>query len=134
MLGERVNVPVGSELLEAIGANSAWSDAVCVGPFIWVTGQLGWDKSTGEFADGIEAQTELALENVKDVLERAGGTLADIVSVRVYLAHHDDYHRYERVYQRYFPENHPVRVSIVVKENIHHALIDFEVMAVKADS
>jgi 2-iminobutanoate/2-iminopropanoate deaminase len=134
MLGERVHVPVSSELLEAIGADSAWSDAVCVGPFVWVTGQLGWDKRTGVFAEGIEAQTELALDNVKDVLERAGATLEDIVSVRVYLAEHDDYHRYERVYQRYFPEKQPVRVSIVVKENIHHALIDFEVMAVKADS
>jgi hypothetical protein len=43
-----------------------------------------------------------------------------------------DYHRYERVYQRYFPEKQPVRVSTVVKQNIHHALIDFKVMAVKA--
>jgi hypothetical protein len=46
---------------------------------------------------------------------------------------HDDYHRYEPIYQRYFAEDPPVRVSIVVAENIHHALIDFEVMAVRRD-
>jgi 2-iminobutanoate/2-iminopropanoate deaminase len=131
MLGERTFVPVGCTLLEAIGAESSWSDAICIGPMVWLTGQLGWDKQTGVFADGIEAQTEQALTNVRDVLERAGATLQDVVSVRVYLVEHDDYHRYEAVYEKFFPENPPVRVSIVVAENIHHALIDFEVMAVK---
>lgn len=134
MLGERTHVPVDRILLDAIGAKSSWSDAICIGPIVWLTGQLGWDKQTGEFADGIEAQTDQALTNVKDVLERAGATMQDVVSVRVYLVDHDDYHRYEAVYQRFFPENPPVRVSIVVAENIHHALIDFEVMAVKRSS
>jgi 2-iminobutanoate/2-iminopropanoate deaminase len=132
MLGERTHIPVDPILLAAIGAESAWSDAICVGPLVWLTGQLGWDKATGELASGIEAQTEQALANVRDVLERAGTTMADVVSVRVYLVDHDDYHRYESVYQRFFPENPPVRVSVVVAENIHHALIDFEVVAVKS--
>jgi 2-iminobutanoate/2-iminopropanoate deaminase len=130
---DRTVLPAPPELLSAIGAESSWSDAVCVGPFIWLAGQLGWDKATGEFADGIEAQAELALENVKSALGRVGATLRDVVSLRTYLVSHDDYHRYEPVYQRYFPQDPPVRVSIVVAENIHHALIDFEVMAVRRD-
>jgi 2-iminobutanoate/2-iminopropanoate deaminase len=132
MLGERTHVPVDPSLLAAIGAKSAWSDAICVGPLVWLTGQLGWDKRTGRLAEGIEAQTEQALVNVKEVLERAGATMADVVSVRAYLVDHDDYHRYEAVYRRFFPEHPPVRVSVVVAENIHHALIDFEVVAVKS--
>jgi 2-iminobutanoate/2-iminopropanoate deaminase len=127
----RTIVPAPPELLQAIGAQSAWSDAVCVGPFVWLAGQLGWDKRTGRLAEGIEAQAELALENVKTTLERAGATLRDVVSLRAYLVDHDDYHRYEPIYQRYFPVDPPVRVSIVVAENIHHALVDFEVVAVK---
>jgi 2-iminobutanoate/2-iminopropanoate deaminase len=126
----RTHYPVDTALLEAIDARSAWSDAIRVGPFVWVTGQLGWDKTTGVFADGIEAQAEQALANVKDVLARAGASLRDVVSVRTYLVNHDDYHRYEPVFRRYFPEDPPTRVSIVVAENIHGALIDFEVMAV----
>jgi 2-iminobutanoate/2-iminopropanoate deaminase len=127
----RTIVPAPPELLQAIGAQSAWSDAVCVGPFVWLAGQLGWDKRTGRLGEGIEAQAELALENVKTTLERAGATLRDVVSLRAYLVDHDDYHRYEPIYQRYFPVDPPVRVSIVVAENIHHALVDFEVVAVK---
>jgi 2-iminobutanoate/2-iminopropanoate deaminase len=127
----RTIVPAPPELLQAIGAQSAWSDAVCVGPFVWLAGQLGWDKRTGRLGEGIEAQAELALENVRTTLERAGATLRDVVSLRAYLVDHDDYHRYEPIYQRYFPVDPPVRVSIVVAENIHHALVDFEVVAVK---
>jgi 2-iminobutanoate/2-iminopropanoate deaminase len=128
----RTHHPVASELLEAIGAHSAWSDAVCVGPFVWAAGQIGWDKATGVLADGIEKQAEQALENVKEVLQRAGATMADVVSLRAYLVDQEDYHRYEPIYQRYFPDKQPARVSIVVAENIHHALIDFEVVAVKS--
>lgn len=39
---------------------------------IWVTGQIGSDRKTGKPTERIEAQTERALENLKDVLERAG--------------------------------------------------------------
>lgn len=128
---DRSFVPVDPDLLTAIGAESAWSDAVCVGPFVWAAGQIGWDKKTGRLLDGIEAQAEQALKNLKDVLERAGATLADVVSIRAYLIDQDDYHRYEPIYQRYFPVEPPARVSVVVAQNIHDALIDFEVVAVK---
>lgn len=132
MFSERKTLTVPAELLTAIDAESEWSDAVEVGPFIFASGQLGWDKSTGLFAEGIEAQAELALENVHGLLERAGATLADVVHVRTYLVDEDDYHRYEPVFQRYFPVNPPARVSIVVAKNIHDALINFEIVAVRA--
>lgn len=128
---DRTHFPVDPALLAAIGAESGWSDAICVDRLVWLTGQIGWDKRTGQLADGIEAQTEQALENVKAALERAGATLADVVSVRTYLVDHDDYHRYEPIYGRYFPTDPPTRVSLVVADNIHHARIDFEVVAVK---
>ena len=129
MSDDRQFVPVNEELLEAIGAESAWSDAVRAGPLVFVAGQLGWDKTTGVFREGVEAQAEQAFENVCDVLGRAGASLEDVVSIRVYLTDSDHYHRYEPIYQRYFPRNPPARVSIVV-ENIHDALIDVEVVAV----
>ena len=128
---ERTFVPVESQLFEAIESRSRWNDAVVVGDFVFCTGQIGWDKQTGEFVDGIEAQTERALENLKEVLERAGASLEEVVSMRVYITEHDDYHRYEPVYHRYFPKDQPARVTIVVADNIHHALIDFEALAVK---
>ncbi len=129
-MAERIFVPVRQELFEAIGSKSKWSEVVRVGDQLWVTGQLGWDRTTGELADGFEAQAELALENLKDALERAGAALSDVVQTRIYLTDHDHYSRYEPIYDRYFPADQPARVSIVVAELIHHALFDIEAVAV----
>jgi 2-iminobutanoate/2-iminopropanoate deaminase len=131
MLNREV-VPVDPRLFEAIGGRDTWSDANIAGDFIWITGQIGWDKSTGEIVDGIEAQTERALENLKDVLHRAGSTLQDVVLTRIYLTEHDNYKRYDAVYQKYFPHDPPSRITVVVADNIDHALIDIEAVAIRS--
>jgi 2-iminobutanoate/2-iminopropanoate deaminase len=130
-VSDRRFVPVGEELFRAIGARSRWNDAVVVGDTAFLTGQLGWDKRSGRLAEGIEAQTERTLENVRDVLARAGFGLEDVVHVRVYITEHDHYERYEPIYDRFFPHEQPARVTVVVKELIHHALIDVEAIAVR---
>lgn len=130
---ERAYTPVEESLFEAIGSRSRWNDVVRAGNTLWVTGQLGWDKTTGVLADTLEGQAEQALENLKSALERAGATLADVVLTRVYLVDHDHYHRYEPIYARYFPRQQPARVSVVVAELIHHALFDIEAVAVIGD-
>ncbi|MDE0230909.1 MAG: RidA family protein [bacterium] len=130
---ERVFVPVEEELFRAIGSKSRWNDVVRAGNTLWVTGQLGWDKTTGVLGETLEEQAELALENLKVALERAGAKMSDVVLTRVYLVDHDHYHRYEPIYARYFPDRQPARVSVVVAELIHHALIDIEAVAVVDD-
>lgn len=127
---ERAYVPVEESLFEAIGARSRWNDVVRAGNTLWVTGQLGWDKTTGVLADTLEGQVEQALENLESALERAGAALSDVVLTRVYLVDHDHYQRYEPIYDRYFPRQQPARVSVVVAELIHHALFDIEAVAV----
>lgn len=127
---KRVYVPVQDSLFDAIGSKSRWNDVVRAGNTLWVTGQLGWDKTTGVFADTFEGQVELALENLQEALGRAGAALSDVVLTRVYLVSHDHYHRYEPIYERFFPDHQPARVSVVVAELIHHALFDIEAVAV----
>ena len=124
-------VPVPKSLVDAIGSTDSWSDAVVANGFVWVTGQIGWDKATGDIVKGIDAQTELALKNLKDVLEGAGSDLSKIVRTTVYITNHDDYEAYDEVYKRYFPGDHPpARITTVVADNIDHVLIDIEAIAV----
>ena len=130
---KRVYVPVEEALFKAIGSKSRWNDVVRVGNTMWVTGQLGWDRTTGVLGDTLEEQTELALQNLENALRRAGAALSDVVLTRIYLTDHDHYHRYEVIYHRYFPSRQPARVSVVVAELIHHALIDIEAVAVVDD-
>jgi enamine deaminase RidA (YjgF/YER057c/UK114 family) len=58
--------------------------AVAEGRVIALAGQVGWDSS-GKFADGFAAQFERALDNLVQALTGAGGTAADLVSVRIYV-------------------------------------------------
>ncbi len=127
---ERRYIAVEESLFETIGARSRWNDVVRVGNTLWVTGQLGWDKTTGVLAGTFEEQVELALENLRNALERGGAALSDVVLTRVYLTDHDHYSRYEPIYDRFFPVRQPARVSVVVAELIHHALFDIEAVAV----
>lgn len=122
--------PVPDGLFDAIGSRSRWSDAVRAGDTVYVTGQLGWDKTTGVLVDGLEAQVEQALSNLADVLDAAGAAIVDVVQTRIYLTDHSHYSRYEPIYERFFGGHSPARVSVVVAELIHHALFDIEAIAV----
>lgn len=85
------------------------------GKFIFVSGMTPYDPAIGKIDRGsITKQTELVLENVKNVLEAGGGTLADVVSCRVYLAEltPENFKEMNDVYARYFMESKPARATI----------------------
>ena len=127
------HVSLGRDLVQALGDKETWSDAVSFGGLIWTTGQIGWDKSTAKLVDGLEAQVELALENLVKVLHEAGSSLENVLLTRIYITEHDHYYVFDEIYKRYFVTNPPARVTVVVKELIDHALFDIEVVAVKDD-
>ncbi len=85
------------------------------GKFIFVSGMTPYDPSVGKIDRGsITRQTELVLENVKNVLAAGGGTLADVVSCRVYLADltPENFKELNEVYARYFGDSKPARATI----------------------
>ena len=128
---DSLHVPVSADLLASIGQPPAWSEAVRAGNHVYVTGQVGWDKRTGTMREGIETQTRQALENLRDVLEQAGSSLADVVIVRVYLTDAADHDQYTAVYQDFFPEKPPARVTVVVHDLVDEgSLIDVEAEAI----
>ncbi len=105
------------------------SAVVASGHFVFTSGYVGFDPATGNPPDGIEAQTEQALENLKVVLEASGSSLEHAVKVNVYLANVDDYEAMNKVYRRYFPTNRPARATVgsqLVRTNL---LIEIEIVA-----
>lgn len=102
-----------------------------VGDVVWVTGQLGWNKATGQLVEGtFEEEAELAFQNLGKVLAAAGATYADVVQARAYLVEHEDYAAYDTLFSRHFGPNRPARVTVVVAELIHHARFDIEAVAI----
>jgi 2-iminobutanoate/2-iminopropanoate deaminase len=74
-----------------------------------------FDPGTGKIDRGtISRQTELVLENIKNVLDAGGSSLADVVSCRVYLSNltAENFREMNDVYARYFGDSRPARATI----------------------
>ena len=88
---------------------------VAEGKFVFVSGLTPFDPATGKIERGTVAQqTELTLNNVRNVLAAAGASLADVVSCRVYLAEFtkENFQAMNEVYARYFGESKPARATV----------------------
>jgi 2-iminobutanoate/2-iminopropanoate deaminase len=88
-----------------------FSPALKIGNWVYLSGQAG-HRADGKIADSIEEQTEATLGNVSALLEAAGASLSDVVSVLVHLTDLDDFATYNEIYQRHFPEPRPVRTTV----------------------
>ncbi|WP_165321913.1 RidA family protein [Rhizorhabdus phycosphaerae] len=59
------------------------------GKTVHLAGQVAWDKDCNIVGgDDLAAQTRQTLANIKTVIEAAGGTIADIVRLRIYVVNH----------------------------------------------
>jgi enamine deaminase RidA (YjgF/YER057c/UK114 family) len=82
-------------------------------------------KPDGSIETGdIGAQTELTLENLKRTVKAAGGGMADVAQVLVYLPDAKDFPGMNAVYRRYFPEPFPNRATIVAQLMVPGARIE----------
>jgi 2-iminobutanoate/2-iminopropanoate deaminase len=92
-----------------------FSQAVEVGGFLFLSGQVGQDPATGKVVEGgIEAETERVFRNVSAVLKAAGRSFDHVARVGVYLTSMSDFAAMNGVYARYFREPFPARTTIAV--------------------
>lgn len=110
------------------------SHAVVVGDLVFTSGWVGYELDTSDVPEGIQAQTEQTLENLKAVLEVAGTTLDRVVKVTVYLKNVGDFRAMNQVYRRYFPKDPPARTTIGAGALVDPALlVEIEMVAALPD-
>ena len=113
----------------AIGPNA---QAVDGGSVLITSGQLGLDPTTGELAQGIEAQTRRALENVKAILAQAGLTMDSVIKTTVFLQHMSDFAAMIAVYAEFFTQgSYPARSAVEVGALPKGGLVEIECICVK---
>jgi 2-iminobutanoate/2-iminopropanoate deaminase len=113
---------------DAIGP---YSQAVCVGNMVYISGQLGIDPKSAQLIEGgIKKQTQQALENIKAILAEAALTMANVVQVQVFLADIKDFSAMNEVYSSYFREPYPARAAMQAAALPKGGLV--EIMAVAA--
>jgi 2-iminobutanoate/2-iminopropanoate deaminase len=108
-----------------------YSSGVLVNGTYYVSGSLGVDPATGKIPADAEAEAHLVLDSVKQTLERAGLTMADLVSVTIYCTDLDLYEKFNAIYRSYFQEHYPSRAFIGVAKLVRGARFEVAGVAVK---
>ena len=106
-----------------------FSEAVRVGNVLYLSGQIGIGAD-GKVPDGIEAQTKQAMDNIGEVLKRAGLTYADVFHCTAFLADMKDWPAFNKVYVPYFPAGKmPARSAFGANGLALGALLEIECQA-----
>ena len=113
----------------APAALGPYSQAIAAGEYVFCSGQLGLDPTSGELAEGITAQTDRALRNLGAVLEAAGCGYADVVKTTVFLADIADFAALNEVYAGYFGGMPPARSTFAVAALPKGGLLEVEAIA-----
>lgn len=85
---------------------------VCSGRLLFVSGQTAKHPRTGEMKPDVGGQTDQCLQNIKAIIEKAGGSLANVVKVSAFLKNMASFAEFNEVYQRYFPRPFPARTAV----------------------
>ena len=109
---------------QAPAAIGTYSQAVRVGDTVYMSGQIGLDPASMQMVDGIDPQIVRVFENLKAVAEAAGGSLADIVKLNIFLTDLGNFAKVNETMARYFSEPFPARAAVGVKELPRGALVE----------
>ncbi|MBQ6657993.1 MAG: RidA family protein, partial [Prevotella sp.] len=114
---------------KAPAAIGPYSQAIEANGFVYASGQLPIDPATGEFPEGIKAQTRQSLTNAKAILEAAGLSMKNVVKTTVLLSDIADFGAMNEVYAEFFSEPFPARSAFAVKSVPKGALVEIECIA-----
>jgi len=107
------------------------SQATLAGNVLYIGGAVAHDARGQLVGRGdIRAQTMQALENIKALVEAAGGTLLDITRTTVYLTDLANYAGMNEVYGTYFPVEPPSRATLRVDLANPEFLVEIQATAV----
>ena len=115
----------------APGAIGPYSQGIIVGDFVYTSGQIPINPSTGVLETDIKVATKQSMENVKAILEEAGTSLENVVKTSIFLKDLNDFAAVNEVYGTYFTENPPARSCVQVAKLPKDAVIEIEVIATK---
>ena len=110
-------------------ANPNLSPATRFGNLVFVAGQTGRHPVSGEVGKGVREQTHYALQRVNTILEAAGTSLDNVLTVTTHLTKREDLAAYNEEYAKFFPTNKPARTTVEVILNSPDLLVEITVTA-----
>lgn len=113
---------------KAIGT---YSQAVRAGNTVYLSGQIPLDPATMQLVGGdVRAQIARVFDNLRAVAEAAGGSLADVVKLTVYLTDLSCFPLVNEVMAQYFREPYPARAAVGVAALPKGAAVEMDAILV----
>jgi enamine deaminase RidA (YjgF/YER057c/UK114 family) len=108
--------------------------AVRMGNTLWISGTSALTHMKGDVQDrrlppSIEEQTRLTFENIKKVLDAAGGSLSDIFKLQVYIVRREDFGVIDQVTKEYLPDKGFINSAFITELLNPEMLIEIEASA-----
>ncbi|MCC6295078.1 MAG: RidA family protein [Pseudomonadales bacterium] len=115
----------------APAAIGTYSQAIRVGDTVYLSGQIPLDPATMALVEGgIDTQIARVFDNLAAVAEAAGGTLADVVKLNVYLIDLGHFPVVNEVMARYFSAPYPARAALGVAALPRGAQVEMDAVMV----
>jgi reactive intermediate/imine deaminase len=110
---------------------ATYSQGALAGNHLFIAGMTAFNAQ-GEFVGkgDVKAQTRQVMENIKGVVEAAGGKMEDIVQTTLYVTDLANFPKAEEVYKTYFPKDPPPRASLRVDLVRPEYLVEISAIAV----
>lgn len=112
---------------KAIGA---YSQAVRVGNTVYLSGQIGLDPASGVMAEGFDAQAHRVFQNLRAICQAAGGNLADVVKLGVFVTDLANFARLNEIMAEYFTAPYPARAAVQAAALPKGALVEADAVMV----
>ena len=130
---EELSAAMHRKIVKPVDVIGPYSPAVRLGNFLFVSGQIALDPSTGQLRnESIETETRQALENLMSILRAEGYDSTHVVSATVYLKNMNDYPKMNLIYGGFFQEgNYPSRVAVEVSNLPRQANVEIAAIAYK---
>lgn len=129
---------MGREIISTKNAPQAigtYSQAIRVGNTVYLSGQIPLVPDTMEMIEGgIDDQIRRVFENLKAVSEAAGGSLADVVKLNVFLTDLSHFPVVNEVMASYFDEPYPARAAIGVAQLPKDAAVEMDAVLIIGES
>lgn len=114
----------------APAAIGPYSQAVRVGPWLFLSGQIPLDPATGALVSGdVEAQAERVLKNLSAVLGAGRCHMSDVVRTTIYLVDLSHFASVNEVYGRFFEAPYPARSTVQVTALPRGAQVEIDAIA-----
>jgi 2-iminobutanoate/2-iminopropanoate deaminase len=115
----------------APAAVGPYTQAIVADNFVFVSGQIPLDPTSGEMVEGgVEGQTRQVLRNIAAILVEANSSMDRVVRATVYLTDLGEFEAMNRVYGEVFTGTRPARVCVEVSKLPKGARVEIDAIAI----